>query len=102
MNNTTAVNESVNATAKSTFWKPDFVMPEIGNMNAQLERIFIDSISSWGLDPEHTLFIIVELLTLMLIAYYLYVYSTSKSSGVFKWIFIVAALIIVLLMLEVI
>ena len=102
MTNTTAVNESVNTTTNSTFWKPDFVMPEIGNMNAQLERIFIDSISSWGLDPEHTLFIIVELLTLMLIAYYLYVYSTSKSSGVFKWIFIVAALIIVLLMLEVI
>ena len=102
MNNKTAINETVNATENATFWKPDFVMPEIGNMNAQLEQIFIDALSSWGLNPEHTLFIIVELLTLMLIAYYLYVYSTSKSSGVFKWIFIVAALIIVLLMLEVI
>lgn len=102
MNSTTSINETVNASANSTFWKPDFAMPEIGNMNAQLEQIFIDALNSWGLNPEHTLFIIVELLTLILIAYYLYVYSTSKGSGIFKWIFIVAALIIVLLMLEVI
>ena len=101
-NTTTAINESVNASANSSFWKPDFVMPDVGNMNTVFEAKFFEILTSWGMDVQHTLFIGVEVLTLLRIMYYLFVFSTSKSSNVFKPVFYIVALVLILLMLGVI
>jgi hypothetical protein len=97
------INNSTNVT-NATYYNPVNTtnIPDMGGMLGGLEGTVKDTLTSWGLDAFHTIFTLFVGFIVLIGIYHFFVTTTSKSSGIFKPIFYIVALIIILLGLGVI
>ena len=103
--NTTTMNESINTTVNGTgYWRPfeQGEFPDIAGWLLEIEKLVVDMLITWGLDPVHVFFQILAGAITVIAFYYAFVKTTSSSSKIFSFLFYIAVVFIILILLEVI
>lgn len=99
--NETLSNETLsNQTADNgTSWISfDFEnIPSLSEVLSNMQQDASELLTSWSMVPENTYFTVVVIVVGLLAFYQLYIWFTTKSGGIFKWVLMAAILLFVLI-----
>jgi hypothetical protein len=81
---------------------PTELASKLHSMLGDAEAHTIETLTAWGFEPTHILFLSLLAIGVVVLMYYVFVLFQSKSSGVFKIVFYILALVLILMLLGVI
>lgn len=96
MNNTTALNET-----NQTVWDVKDIA-DVQNLFSEGQRITSELISSWDMIPEDVYFRLFVVVFGVLGLYQLFVTSSSKAGGLFKYVLMLVIVVVILIALNIV